>query len=56
MDFNIFPIFPEGTLPKGALGKWVLFVAFLALFNTFQNMITISLTQSLYNAKPEEGT
>ncbi|CAG8690051.1 19705_t:CDS:2 [Cetraspora pellucida] len=45
-------------LPQSSdyLPYWILFVSILAIFNTIQNFITLSLTKQVYNAKPEQVT
>jgi hypothetical protein len=39
----------------GYLAYWMLFVSILALFNTIQNFVTLSLTKKIYSARPDQG-
>ena len=39
----------------GYLANWLLFVSILALFNTIQNFVTLSLTKRVYSARPDQG-
>lgn len=39
----------------GYLSYWMLFVSILALFNTIQNFVTLSLTKRIYSARPDQG-
>ncbi|CAG8472409.1 13844_t:CDS:2 [Rhizophagus irregularis] len=40
----------------GYLSYWMLFVSILALFNTIQNFVTLSLTKRIYSARPDQVT
>ncbi|GBB88434.1 hypothetical protein RclHR1_00150030 [Rhizophagus clarus] len=40
----------------GYLAYWMLFVSILALFNTIQNFVTLSLTKQIYSARPDQVT
>jgi len=37
------------VLPPSLLAKWQLLVASAAVFNTFQNFMTLKLTRRIYN-------
>ncbi len=39
----------------GYLAYWMLFMSILAIFNTIQNFLTVSLTKRVYNARPDQG-
>ncbi|CAG8638148.1 17305_t:CDS:2 [Gigaspora rosea] len=41
---------------SGYLPYWTLFVSVVAVFNTIQNLITVSITKQIYSAKPEQVT
>ncbi|CAG8524736.1 2072_t:CDS:2, partial [Diversispora eburnea] len=41
---------------SGYLPLWTLLISLIAIFNTFQNLLTLSLTKQIYNAKPEQVT
>lgn len=45
-------IFPEN---EGYLPYWILLASVLAIFNSLQNFLTLSLTKRVYSAKPHEG-
>ncbi|CAG8457805.1 5830_t:CDS:2 [Ambispora gerdemannii] len=49
-------ILSSSLIPTGALPKWMLLVAIIAVANTIQNLITLELTKRVYNARPEEVT
>ncbi|RIA98472.1 Erg28-like protein [Glomus cerebriforme] len=40
----------------GYLAYWMLFVSILAIFNTIQNFVTLSLTKRVYSARPDQVT
>ncbi|CAG8700443.1 4007_t:CDS:10, partial [Funneliformis caledonium] len=47
------------NLPRsegGYLAYWMLFVSILAIFNTIQNFLTLSLTKRVYSARPNQVT
>ncbi|CUA76088.1 Ergosterol biosynthetic protein 28 [Schizosaccharomyces pombe 972h-] [Rhizoctonia solani] len=48
----------SGFLPQavGLLPKWQLVVSSLAVFNTIQNFLTLSLTKRIYNKEPHNVT
>jgi len=46
----------SALVPAGNLPKWLLLVSALAVFNTIQNLVTLSLTKQVYSAKPDEVT
>ncbi|KAF0429170.1 Erg28-like protein [Gigaspora margarita] len=41
---------------SGYLPYWTLFVSVVAVFNTIQNLLTVSITKQIYSAKPEQVT
>ena len=55
--FVLWPIAFLLDLPQavGLLPKWQLLVSSLAVFNTIQNFLTLSLTKRIYSKQPHNG-